>query len=486
MLGRILILLRTLLAAQRGDAKLPFAALLVQAAIASAICGLVRGDLPPFAYAMVALSTSAALIAVPLLGELSRLLVADESGDWIRAMPVRPIELHLARTAHLVIALTILSLGSLVPAAALASKGFDAALRVELLFCGLGQSLAIAAALLAVQAILRGHAQALLVVVQSALFVAILVGATVGLRKVPSMVAWNGPEASNSLAAYPPAWFAAPLASESGPGAWPYLALAVSLAAALVLLALPAPPARTAVAGQPLAGRLLAPLRALATRTWVRPDERASFEWLFDALPKERDFVLRTYPLLAVPVAFLWFSARAESAASHSRWLAMLLFVPGAYLPLLAAHVPGSTSHFARWIVDTAPVERSALDAGALKAVAVRFLVPFFALLGVLGCLLGDASVVARLLVPAWIASVLVLRATWRLCVTSPPLSVSPDELYVNQDWLGTLAVLAGVLTLAAFLASKYVVGPVHALALVAVLAAAEFVADRRQRTLAA
>lgn len=479
MIERVLILLRTRLAAQRGDAKVPFAALLMQAFIASVICGLARGEVPPFAYALIALSTSAALIAVPLLGELASLLVADETGDWIRGQPIRPIELHIARTLHLVIALVVLSLGSLVPAA-LIGTGFDAFARLELIALGLGQALALAAALLGVQAVLRGRAQPLLVLAQIVLFVSILVGATLGLRQVPTMVAWNGPEASNALAAYPPAWFAAPLASSQLNGFWPWIAPCASVVALVVLLVLPAPPLAAFRRGEAWIGRVLAPLRRLLARIWVRADERASYEWLFDALPKERDFVLRTYPLLAVPVGFLWISARSGSALEQKHWLAMLLFIPGAYLPLLSAHVPASSSHRARWIVDTAPISLEALERGAIKAIAVRILVPFYFVLATLGCLLGGAEIVARLAFPALISSVIVLRATWSTCVVAPPLSTAPDELYINRDWIGLLGVIAFVLSAIAIAASKFVDNAWKAAVFALVMLAFEVLTDRR------
>lgn len=481
MLGRILILLRARLAAQGSDAAFPAAAILMQGFVSAVVCGLVRGELPPFAYALVALSTSAALVAIPLLGELSRLLLADETGDWIRAQPVRAIELHLARTAHLLIALGVLSLGALVPAALLA-QGFDAAGRIELVLLGLGQSLTLAAALLAVQALLRGRAQSLLVVVQTALFLGVLVGASIGLRLVPQMRGWNSATSVESALAFAPAWFAAPFSSGELPGV---LALAAPVAIALsvaLLLGLPAPEVRRFQRGTSLLERVLAPLRRFAVRTWVHGRERASFEWLYEALPREREFVLRTYPLLAVPAAFLWISASGESPTAKQGWLALLLFIPGAYVPLLAAHVPGSDSHRARWILDTAPIDEAEVRNGAIKALTVRFLVPFYALLVLIGCLLGGAQLMLQLALPALVCAVLVLRLTWSRCVTLPPLSISPDSILVSQDWIGLLATAAGALSLVAVLASRVVTGPLHALAFAALALAVERAFDRRSR----
>lgn len=481
MLGRILILLRARLAAQGSEAAFPAAAILMQGFVSAVVCGLVRGEVPPFAYALVALSTSAALVAIPLLGELSRLLFADETGDWVRAQPVRAIEVHLARTAHLLVALGVLSLGALVPAALLA-KGFDMSARVELVLLGLGQSLALAAALLAVQSLLRGRAQALLVVVQTALFLGVLVGAAIGLRIVPQMRAWDSATSMVNALAFPPAWFAAVFSTGELPRV---LALAAPLAIALailLLLAVPAPEVRRFEHGTPLLERLLGPLRRLAARTWVHGRERASFEWLFEALPREREFVLRTYPLLAVPAAFLWISASGESPAAKQGWLALLLFIPGAYVPLLAAHVPGSDSHRARWILNTAPIEDAEVRNGAIKALTLRFLVPFYALLVLIGCLLGGAGLMVRLAVPALVAAVLVLRLTWRRCVTLPPLSVAPDSILVSQDWIGLLATAAGVLSLVAVFASRFVTGPLQALVFAALALAIERAFDRRAR----
>jgi len=481
MLGRILILLRARLAAQGAEAAFPAAAILMQGFVSAVVCGLVRGEVPPFAYALVALSTSAALVAIPLLGELSRLLFADETGDWVRAQPVRAIEVHLARTAHLLVALGVLSLGALVPAALLA-KGFDASARIELVLLGLGQSLALAAALLAVQSLLRGRAQALLVVVQTALFLGVLVGAAIGLRIVPQMRAWDSATSMVNALAFPPAWFAAAFSTGELPRV---LALAAPLAIALailLLLAVPAPEVRRFEHGTPLLERLLGPLRRLAARTWVHGRERASFEWLFEALPREREFVLRTYPLLAVPAAFLWISASGESPAAKQGWLALLLFIPGAYVPLLAAHVPGSDSHRARWILDTAPIEEAEVRNGAIKALTLRFLVPFYALLVLIGCLLGGAGLMVRLAVPALVGAVLVLRLTWRRCVTLPPLSVAPDSILVSQDWIGLLATAAGALSLVAVFASRFVTGPLQALVFAALALAIERAFDRRAR----
>jgi hypothetical protein len=49
-----------------------------------------------------------------------------------------------------------------------------------------------------------------------------------------------------------------------------------------------------------------------------------------------------------------------------------------------------------------------------------------------------------------------VLRFVWRVCVIDSPLSVPHDQLYINNDWLGGLAVVAIALLLASLGATRY------------------------------
>jgi hypothetical protein len=481
MVHRVLTVLRARLTAYGGTERAPVAALLLQALAAAVLCGLVRAELPPFAYGLFALTLSGTLVAIPLLGELSRLLVADEAGEWVRALPITPRELRLARTLHLLIALFTLALGSLLPAAALAPAGTGLIGRALLVVGGLEQALALAAVLLLVQAVLRGRARPLLVALQTALFVGVLVGAALGTRAVPALRHLTSPDQIAGLAAWPQAWFAAPLAAGATAG-WLLAGPAAALAAILLLALLPEPPDEPERRGEPLLARLLAPARLLARRLWVRDDERASFELVFDALPRERSFVLRAYPLVAVPLAFLALGARQESGVGAEGLYALLCFTTAAYLPLVAAHVPASDSAAARWLLDTAPVPRSALEAGALKAVVVRLVLPLYALLTLLCWSQGGWLLALRLGLPGALAAVLVLRLTWHRCVPDLPLSVDPDELAVELDWLGLLGGLGIGLTVVAVLVVRNVGDAPAALTLAAVLLAAELVLDRAWR----
>ncbi len=486
MWARVATLLRARLAAQREGSSFPVAALMIQGVIAALLCGLVADQLPPFAYGVFALSVCGALVAIPLLGELSSLLTADEAEEWVRTLPATDAELRLARLLHLLVALATLSLGALVPAALVAELGF--ADRVLLVALGLGQSLFIAALLLLVQALLRGRAQALLVIVQTVLFLAVMVGAVVGLRYVPLLAESAAPSAR--FAAFPPAWFAAPLsphlAGTQAALGWALAAPAVALLSALVLALLPAPSREAARRGQPLLSRLLLPFRSIATRFWVRDDERAAFDLVYDALPKEREFVLRSYPLIAVPLAFLLLGARGEAGMARDGLLSLLLFTPGAWLPILLMHVPVSASHQARWIFDTAPVPEVGVAGGALKAVAIRFVVPLYAVLGLLAASYGGPALALRLVPLALLAALLVLRSAWSSCVSATPLSIAPEDVKVELNLGGLLGTYAFVLMAASIAAQLFVTTAVAALIVFALLVGLEVASERSWRAKAA
>jgi len=83
---------------------------------------------------------------------------------------------------------------------------------------------------------------------------------------------------------------------------------------------------------------------------------------------------------------------------------------------------------------------------------------------------------------PGALAAVIVLRMTWQRCVSDLPLSVDPDELAVDLDWMGLLGGLGLGLTVFAVWVARNVVEPTHTLALCAALLAVEMALDRAWR----
>lgn len=433
------------------------ALLLYQAALTSLFCALVRDVLPPFAYGLFSLGLAALLVAIPLIGELGWLLRRDPAGPWVAALPIRSVEIKIARSLHLGIMLWVLSMGSLLPAALFAPEATEPLARLCLPLLGLGLVTLVAALLLGVQNLLGERAEGLLIAFQTSLVVGVVLALVTGIKSIPDMARMPilGDEHAGFLWFVPPAWFAAPLAGAEGqPARW-WLPILVGLLSLVALLALPAPLASRHVR-TPWLSVLLAPVRRLAQRLWLRRDERGVFDLIFDALPREREVVLRTIPMLGIPLAFLVIAANGDLTDSkRTDLLALLLFTAGIYLPILLTHVPASASPRAAWLHQTAPISQGALVSGTIKALAVRFLVPLYAVLGFIAWYQAGPEVALQLTPAGFLVSLFVLRRLHAICVQDAPLSVLPSEIRFEMDWFGVLGGLSMMLLLLAILASR-------------------------------
>jgi len=433
------------------------ALLLYQAALTSLFCVIVRDVLPPFAYGLFSLGLAALLVAIPLIGELGWLLRRDPAGAWVAALPIRSVEIKIARSLHLLIVLWVLSMGSLLPAALFAPEATELLARLCLPLLGLGLVTLVAALLLLVQNLLGERAEGLLIAFQTILVVGVVLALVTGIKSIPDMARMPilGEEHAGFLWFVPPAWFAAPLAGAEGqPERW-WLPILVGLLSLVALLALPAPLAGRQVR-TPWLSVLLAPVRRLAQRFWLRRDERGVFDLIFDALPREREVVLRTIPMLGIPLAFLVIAANGDLTDSkRTDLLALLLFTAGIYLPILLTHVPASASPRAAWLHQTAPIPQGALVSGTIKALAVRFLVPLYAVLGFIAWYQAGPEVALRLAPAGFLVSLFVLRRLHGICVQDAPLSVLPSEIRFEMDWFGVLGGLSMLLLVLAILASR-------------------------------
>lgn len=483
MLNRVLAVFRAGFDAQWRQGAWPVAPLIMHGSIAAALALLVRDDLPPYAYALFMLSIALGLIALPLLGDFGYLLRADAAREWIEAQPIRASELRVARTLLVLLLVLALSSAALLPIAVFAPSGLSIGARFVLVAAGVGQAVFVAAFLLGLQSLLGRRAETLLVLMQTLLVGGVVVGCLLGLQFVPNLLGVRGPHEIESLAQLlPSAWFAAPLADASASSTlWeiaPWIAFALA-----VLVLFVAPQATNPSGRRP--GWLafaLAPMRRLVTRTWVRRDERGAFDLVFDALPLEREFVLRAYPLIAIPLAMLFAGSNGSGGIEQLGLIAVLLFTPATYLPILLVYLPATSSSDARWILDGAPLARGAIDNGALKAIVVRFLVPLYVLLFALAWSQAELGFALRLAPVGFLVSIAVVRGLYGKCVSDLPLSTDPSAIEARLDWTGTLLGLGFGLTLIAVLALIFVKTIVVAVAACAALLALEWSADRRAR----
>ena len=482
--GRIRALLAARLSAA-GPGGTPIAAVFLLAVVVGALCAMVSDHLPPFAYGVLSISLACALVAIPLLGELGHLLRADEAGEWSGALPLRPHELEIARTLHLLIVLGMLTAGALLPAVLFAPEETDWVARLAIPLLGTGLAGCFAATLLALQALFGGRAEALLILVQTALVVGTVVGLVAGLRFIPQLAQLPhlGDAGADFLWLVPPAWFAAPLATAEGEPARLWLPLTATALALGVLVLLPAPKARSA-SGEPLLARLLTPARRLTTRLFVRADERAPFDLVYDALPREREVVLRTYPMIGIPLAFLLVGA-SDGEAGREDLLALLFFTAGIYLPILLSQVAASESWRASHLLRTAALTPGTEASAVVKALAVRFLLPLYVLLMILAWTLEGPGIALRLGPAGFCASLIVMQRLYTTVVRDAPLSVAPDQVKTNQDWLGLLGGWAALLTIGAVVANRFAQEALPAAAIVLVLAGLAFASQRSLRALA-
>ena len=480
MLRRIRALFFAHLAAWRA-ADPPLTVLAVHALVAGVLCGLTRGFLEPLGYTLFAFTVSGALLVLPFLGELGFLLRDDPAAEWSRALPATGREQRTARALAVAVILWVLALGSLVPAALLAPEGFSTLGRLALVPAGLGSALALGGILLAVQQVLARR-PALLSLAHTALFAGLLLLAVVGLPQVRHLADVRGLSdlASPVVWLAPQVWFAAPFA-EAAPLWAPLVPVLAVLMGAALLVLLPLPRSEPQRGRDPL-GTLLEPLRRLCVRTWVRREERATFDLVFDALPHERETNLRTRPLVALPLLFLLAAFDREPGPERDGLLALLLFAAGIYLPVLAAHVPASASHRARWILDGAPVPLGALQGGAFKALVLRALVPLYLVLFLFAGALADWSFAARIAPLAALFALATLRRGWSSSAKDLPLSVPPERAAEGLNLAGPLFGAAMLATLFAVLAAKLLTTWPLALAALAPLVAHELLLDRAWR----
>jgi hypothetical protein len=477
VLRRTWILFRARLAmTRRGGWAIP--GLVFHAVLGTLLASLVRDVLPAFPYALLALSTCAAFLALSLLSDLGTILRRDEAREWSATLPASDREHNLARTAMLLVSLGALALALVVPFALLAPAGARAASRLALPGAALGLALCIAAVLSWIQWIAWTRLGGLLVLLQTLLLVAVTVGL---LRTLGHLPEWArlGPD-DPALRIVPPAWFAAALVEPSAKSAVALLGLVLAAGVALALL--PPLPMLAARRSRSLLESGLRPIRALAARSWVRADERGAFHLVLDALPREREFALRTLPLFGIPLAFLWAGSSGAESGARADLLALLFFTIGVYLPVLLLNVPVSESPGAAFLMRTAPVPRGAIDVGAVKALFVRYVLPLHVGLAVLALAFSAGDLLVRLWPASLACSLVVLETAYPRCLKLQlPLSVSPEELPGNQDWIGQTAGLALILPLAAVVLNRWA-SPLVGLGLAAMLFAASLLLERGLR----
>ncbi len=461
-----------------GGGSLPIAPLLFQGMISSALLFVVRGDLDPHGHAVFAFTLLMALSLLSLLGELAPLLAQDPAEEWVAGLPVQPRDIRLSKILVCALIVAIMSLSVSVPAALLAPGDVDWAWRLSLIGLGVVFAGCLTATGLVLHALCQGPRSGLLVLLQAMLFVGMFVGFATTLGQASMLSNWT--ETSGAWLFLPSTWFAGPLAPNAL-GTATYLLLGFIGLSAAILHWAPFPPSVAAHGTRSLLGTALRPLRALASAIWVRPKEQPIFDWIYEGLPAEKDFALRTYPLMAIPLAFLFLGADASSQQGQGL-LAILCFAPLTYLPILLLFVPTTAHPAARTLLDSSPLNPNDEAEGARKAVAIRIVLPLYLGLTMLISWLASVELALHLVPPAAGFTVLLMRSLWRHYVERPPLSTPASDLggVWRDDLTGGMFFLAVISVGLALLTWRYVPGATGGLILAAILFAVELGLSRR------
>ena len=184
--------------------------------------------------------------------------------------------------------------------------------------------------------------------------------------------------------------------------------------------------------------------------------------------------------MIAIPLAMLFAGSSSGNSLERNGLMAVLLFTPATYLPVLLVHVPGTASAGARWILDGAPIGRDTIANGAIKALTVRFLLPLYALLFALAWSRAGLQFALFLTPIGFLVSLALMRHLYAQCVSDTPLSTDPDEIKAELDWTGQLLMIGLGLTVVAILAMKFVTSLALAATSCAVLVLFEWTANRR------
>ena len=480
MWTRVRALFRAELAALTGVASLVGTAA-AHGLIAALLGSIVRSELPVFGYACYAFAVASGLLALPLVGEVGTWLRTRHAEEWVDSLPARRGEVASARLGVALVALWGLSLGSLVPLTLIAPD-LDGAGRAQFFGLGLLATTASASVLIFAQGLLARR-PGLLVAFQTLITIAVAGGLLLGLPAALALADVHDLAELEAIggSGLPTAMYAAALVGDQDALDSALVLSGAALGLAWVGLRHQRTRADHLGGATPL-DRLFLPLRRLAAAVWVRPEERAGFDLVYDAMPRERETALRTYPLLAVPLLFAFVVQSTTDSEQREAFTALLLFTPGFYLPVLLAHVPASSSWRARWLLDTSPAQRSALARGAFKAVATRYVMPLHAALGLLAWQQVDLGAALRLAVPATFVSIAVLRPLYRATVDDLPLSIPPEEAGDPNALTGPLMAAGIGLAIVALVANAALASPLHGVAAGIAMAALELHGARRGR----
>ena len=175
----------------------------------------------------------------------------------------------------------------------------------------------------------------------------------------------------------------------------------------------------------------------------TNPLERTAFTFTWRITGRDRKFKLKTYPQLGFGFAYVVaMSFQQSSIGSKGFFYIFALYFAGLYVMVAHYQLGVSDSYRAAWIYGSAPIETPGnVLSGALKALIIKLLLPFYALLSSYILYRYGLDKLSDVLL-AFSNSLVMLLCTALLSVRFMPFSVAPDALKQNNTARGLLTSL--------------------------------------------
>ncbi|AKD57833.1 hypothetical protein [Spirosoma radiotolerans] len=184
-------------------------------------------------------------------------------------------------------------------------------------------------------------------------------------------------------------------------------------------------------------------LDVLSSWFTTNPLERAAFTFTWRVTGRDRKFKLKTYPQLGFGFAYVVaMSFQRGSLGSSGFFYLFALYFAGLYVMVAQYQLGISDNYRAAWVYGSTPIRLPGdVLSGSLKALIIKLLLPFYALLsGYILYRYGLDKISDVLL--AFSNSLVMLLCTALLSIRFMPFSVAPDTLKQNNTARGLLTSL--------------------------------------------
>ncbi|GAB3798171.1 hypothetical protein GCM10028819_18660 [Spirosoma humi] len=179
-------------------------------------------------------------------------------------------------------------------------------------------------------------------------------------------------------------------------------------------------------------------LDLLASWFTTNPLERAAFAFTWRITGRDRKFKLKTYPQLGFGFAYVVaMSFQRNSMGSKGFFYLLALYFAGLYVMVAQYQLGISDNYRASWVYGSAPIKTPGdVLSGSLKALIVKLLIPFYALLSAYILYRYGLDKISDVLL-AFSNSLIMLLCTALLATRFMPFSVEPDALKQNNTARG-------------------------------------------------